>query len=95
MFNCNERIMGNSKPYRLCEEKIMYKDEERLELHPREYWEHLIEQWVLDEQARKAITMNFLDGKSYELIAEELDVSRATIYNKIAKYSPKLFKHSD
>lgn len=73
----------------------MYKDEERLELHPREYWEHLIEQWILDEIARKAITMNFLDGKSYEQVAEELDVSRATIYNKIAKYSPKLFKHSD
>ena len=93
MFNCNERIMGNSKPYRLCEENIMYKDEERLELHPREYWEHLIEQWILDEIARKAITKNFLE--SYEEIAEELDVSRATIYNKIAKYSPKLFKHSD
>ena len=51
----------------------MYKDEERLELHPREYWEHLIEQWVFDEIARKAITMNFLDGKSYEKVAEELD----------------------
>ena len=95
MFNCNERIMGNSEPYRLCEENIMYKDEERLELHPREYWEHLIQQWVFDEIARKAITMNFLDGKSYEQVAEELGVSRATIYNKIAEYSPKMFKHSD
>lgn len=87
--------MGNSKPYRLCEVKTMYKDEERLEKHPREYWEHLIEQWVFDEIARKAITMNFLDGKSYEQVAEELGVSRATIYNKIAEYSPKMFKHSD
>ena len=73
----------------------MYKDEERLEKHPREYWEHLIHQWVLDEIARKAITMNFLDGKSYEQVAEALDVSRATIYNKIAEWSPKMFKHSD
>ena len=87
--------MGYNGCYKLCEVKTMYKDEERLEKHPREYWEHLIEQWILDEIARKAITMNFLDGKSYEQIAEELDVSRATIYNKIAKYSPKLFKHSD
>jgi transposase len=47
---------------------------------------------VFDELARKAITRNFLDGIPYETVAEELGVSRDTIYNKIKKYSPKIFK---
>lgn len=71
----------------------MYRDESKLDEHPREYWEKAIEQWVHDEIARKAIVRNFLDFIPYEQIAEELNVSRATIYNKIKKNAAKLFKH--
>ncbi len=71
----------------------MYKDDEKLEKYPRAFWEDAIRQWVKDEQARYAITRNFLDRAPYELIAEELDVSRGTVYNKISKYSEILFAH--
>jgi DNA invertase Pin-like site-specific DNA recombinase len=70
----------------------MYRDESKLDKHPREYWEKAIMSRVFDELARKAITRNFLDGIPYETVAEELGVSRDTIYNKIKKYSPKIFK---
>ena len=73
----------------------MYRKEALLDLYPREYWEHMLVQWVHDEIARKSIARNFLDGIPYEQIAEELDVSRATVFNKIKKYAPKLFKHVD
>ena len=73
----------------------MYRNEARLDKHPREYWENSINQWVHDEIARKAIARNFLDFVPYEQIAEELGVSRATVYNKIKKYSAKLFKNCD
>lgn len=73
----------------------MYRDEAKLDRHPREAWEKGIEQWVHDEIARKAIARNFLDLIPYETIAEELGVSRGTVYAKIRKYAPKLFKHFD
>ena len=44
----------------------MYRDESKLDRHPREFWEHAINQWVFDEVARKAIVRNFLDGIPYE-----------------------------
>lgn len=71
----------------------MYKDIEKLSEHPRDHWEKVIEQWVLDEQARYAIKRNFLDGIPYETIAEELGISRLTVFNKIKKYAPNVFKH--
>ena len=59
----------------------------------RDEWEHLIYQHVFDEQARKMLIRNLLDGVNYEKIAEEFDVSRSTVYNKVSKYSKKLFKN--
>ena len=73
----------------------MYKDDDKLDKYPRSFWENAINEWVRDEQARYSITRNFLDGIPYEKIAEELDVSRNTIFNKISKYSEILFSHID
>ena len=73
----------------------MYRDEDRLDRHPREFWEWAIEQYVFDEVARYSIKRNFLDFIPYETIAEELGVSRTTVYEKIRKYAPKLFKKVD
>ena len=81
--------------YQYDEVILVYRDETKLDKHPREYWEEAINRWIYDDIARKAISRNFLDGVPYEVIAEELDVSRDTIYNKIRKYSPKLFKNTD
>lgn len=73
----------------------MYKDEDRLDRHPREFWEWAIGQYVFDEIARYSIRRNFLDDIPYETIAEELGISRGTVYSKIRKYAPKLFKNVD
>lgn len=66
-----------------------------IEDYPREYLEHLIDEWILDWKARVMLKRHFLDGITYEDLAEELDVSRATVYNKITKYFDKLCKHLD
>jgi predicted DNA-binding protein YlxM (UPF0122 family) len=66
-----------------------------IEDYPREYLEHLIDQWIFDWQARVMLKRHLLDGITYEDLAEELDVSRATVYNKITKYFDKLCKHLD
>lgn len=71
----------------------MYKNDEKLVKYPRAFWENAIRQWVKDEQARYCIVRNFLDNVPYETIAEELNVTRATVYNKISKYAPILFDH--
>ena len=69
-------------------------DKSIIDEHSREYWEQLIYSWIYDEQARIMLIRHFLDGKTYEAIAEELNISRATVYNKITKFGTKLFKHS-
>ena len=61
----------------------------------RDEWEYLIRQWVHDETGRAVLVKHLLDGKPYERIAEELSISRATVFNKITKWSPKLFNHCD
>ena len=71
----------------------MYKDDKILDKYPRAFWEDAIRQWVRDEKARYCIVRNFLDDVPYEKIAAELNVTRATVYNKIAKYAPILFDH--
>lgn len=73
----------------------MYRDEDILDKHPREYWENAIYQWVHDDIGRKVLIRSFLDFVPYEKIAEELNISRATVFNKIRKYSAKLFDNCD
>lgn len=71
----------------------MYKDNKRLDEYPRAFWEDAIRQWVRDEKARYCLIRNFLDDVPYEDVAAELNVTRATVYNKISKYAPVLFEH--
>ena len=73
----------------------MHRYQDIIDNKPRDYWEHNIIQWVHDEQARKIFVRWLLDGKSYEDIAEELEISRATVFNKVKKYLPKLFNHCE
>lgn len=71
----------------------MYKNEKILKDYPRAFWEDAIRQWVRCEKARYCLVRNFLDDVPYEQIAAELNVTRATVYNKISKYAPILFDH--
>lgn len=61
----------------------------------RDEWEKIIFQWVYDSQARDILKLCLLDGISYEKVAEMLNISRATVYNKMAKWSPQVFEHCD
>lgn len=73
----------------------MCRYDDKIYKHPRSFWEKAINEWVNDEQARYSIIRNFLDNVPYERIAEELDISRGTVFNKITKYSKILFEHID
>lgn len=79
----------------MCEVVTMYRDYEKLSKYPREEWEKLIYQWVLDKKAREVLEMFLLDKETYEEIAEALDISRDTVAKKIKEYVPTLFKHCD
>lgn len=70
-------------------------DREIIHKKSRAEWEHLIYQHVFDEIGRKILVRNLLDGVPYERIAEELDISRATVFNKFKKCSARLFSHCD
>ena len=71
----------------------MREKQELINSKCRDDWEKLILQWVHDELGRNLLTRHLLDGKHYEELAEEFDVSRATVYNKITECSKQLFKH--
>lgn len=59
---------------------------------PRSEWERLIDEWIFDEQHRKMLKRNLLDGIHYEKLAEEFDCSRDKIALLIPKLQSKLFK---
>lgn len=73
--------------------RAMYKGTVDIDNTPRDEWEQLILQWVHDETGRKILVKWLLDGLPYERIAEDLDISRSTVYKKAAKCSEQLFKH--
>ena len=54
----------------------------------REQWEHAIDRWIFDEEHRKMLKRNLLDGIHYEKLAEEFECSR----DKVARLIPKLIK---
>lgn len=73
----------------------MFRDYETINKKSRQEWEYIIYQWVHDETARQILTKFMLDGLGYERIAEDLEISRATVYNKVSKFLPQVFKHCD
>ena len=58
----------------------------------RSQWENLIDEWIFNEEHRKMLKRNLLDGKTYEQLAEEFDCSRDKIAKLIPKLQDKLFK---
>lgn len=54
-------------------------------------WEELINEWILNEEHRAMLKRNMLDGKTYEVIAEEFDCSRDKVARLIPKLQDKLF----
>lgn len=56
--------------------------------YDRTQWEEVIDRWIFNEEWRKMLKRNLLDGIHYERLAEEFDCSR----DKVARLIPKLIK---
>ena len=62
----------------------------------RSEWENLIDQWIIgrnSERNRKMLKRRLLDGKTYERLAEEFDMSVQNVCSTIYKCQDKVFKH--
>jgi DNA-directed RNA polymerase specialized sigma24 family protein len=60
---------------------------------PRSEWEKLIDEWIFNEQHREMLKRNLLDGRTYEQIAEQFDMSTRQIARIIPRLQNQLFKH--
>lgn len=58
----------------------------------RTQWEYYIDEFIFNEEHRKMLKRNLLDGKTYEQIAEEFDCSRDKIARLIPRLQNQLFK---
>ena len=61
--------------------------------HGRAEYERAIEGWVRSERDRKALTRKFLDGVTYEAIAEELSISPKTVQNIVKRWQSAIASH--
>lgn len=59
----------------------------------RNEWENLIDQYIFSERDRYILKVNLLDGKTYEQIAELVDMSSRQIARIVPKLQDKLFRH--
>ena len=59
----------------------------------RSEWEKLIEEWIFSERDREMLKRNLLDGRTYEQIAEQFDMSTRQIARIIPRLQNQLFKH--
>lgn len=59
----------------------------------RSEWEKLIEEWIFSERDREMLKRNLLDGRTYEQIAEQFDMSTRQVARIIPRLQNQLFKH--
>lgn len=59
----------------------------------RSEWENYINEWIFSELHRAMLKRNLLDGRTYEQIAEQFDMSTRQVARLIPKLQEKLFKH--
>ena len=62
----------------------------------RSEWENLIDEWIVGRNAernRQILKRRLLDGKTYERLAEEFDMSTQNVCSIIYKCQDKVFKH--
>lgn len=52
----------------------------------------LIDQRVLNKRDRKLLRRRYIDGITYEQLAEEFDLSRTQVCNIVYKYQKRIFK---
>ena len=59
---------------------------------PRSEWERYIDEYIFNEEHRKMLKRNLLDGIHYEALAEEFDCSRDKVARLIPRLQNQLFK---
>lgn len=75
--------------------RAMYKGPVNINDTPRDEWERRMFQWVHSVLGRQILIKWLLDGLSYEQIAEDLNISRSTVYKNAKEWSKQLFSHCD
>ena len=60
---------------------------------PKSEYEHLIDEWILNERNRNILKRRLLDGITFEKLAEEFDMSPKWIQKIVYKSMDKLLKH--
>lgn len=58
----------------------------------RSQWENLIDEWIFNEEHRKMLKRNLLDGRTYEQLSEEFCCSRDKVARLIPRLQNRLFK---
>ena len=58
----------------------------------RSEWEYLIDEWIFNEQHRKMLKRNLLDGRTYEQLADEFECSPRQVARIIPRLQNRLFK---
>ena len=58
----------------------------------RSQWENLIDEWIFNERDRAILKRRLLDGKTFEQLAEEFDLSVRHVKNIVYKYDYILMK---
>lgn len=58
---------------------------------PRSEWERLIDEWIFNERDRAILKRRLLDGRTFEQLAEEFDLSTQNIQRIVYKAQNKLF----
>lgn len=61
----------------------------------RSDWEFLIDEWIFSERDRAILKRNMLDGRTYEQIAEQFDMSARQVSRIIPKLQDRLFSHAN
>ena len=59
----------------------------------RSEMEHIIDEWVFNERDRSIMKRRFLDGITYERIAEEYDLSTQRVKTIVYKWQSSLICH--
>lgn len=59
---------------------------------PRSVIEHYIDEWIFSERDRSILKRRFLDGITYERLADEFDMSVRQIKNVVYKQGNRLFR---
>lgn len=59
----------------------------------RSQWIHLINEWIFNERDKAIIIEHHLDGRTYERIAEEYDMSTQRVKQIVYQAEKKLMRH--